>query len=137
MATSRKATSSRTCLCSPTSHPGSFRCSLHRKQQFITKFIGTTMSRSSNKLDVSFKNTTTTAATSDKSKVSLFKAFLMHVIIKPTNHHQKRIRNNFQPKPSYQILHSQWQSQSAGCLFIPPLFNFLLPFLFFVVTVRI
>ncbi|KAI6682347.1 hypothetical protein NL676_036228 [Syzygium grande] len=30
MASRTEASSSRTCLCSPTNHPGSFRCNLHK-----------------------------------------------------------------------------------------------------------
>ncbi|KAK4350197.1 hypothetical protein RND71_029510 [Anisodus tanguticus] len=105
MPTSRKVTtSSRTCLCSPTSHPGSFRCSLHRKQ-----FIGTSMSHSTHKSDVSFKNTTST--TTDMSKVNLFKDFLTH-FIKPTNHHQQR-KKNFQPRPTRFCILDGNQSQLA------------------------
>ncbi|XAR67845.1 hypothetical protein NMG60_11002771 [Bertholletia excelsa] len=71
----------RRCLCSPTTHPGSFRCSLHRisRKQF---------SRSAAYL----------SRLDSISKVSVLRVFLMQVI-KPSRRDIRR-RENFQPKPT-------------------------------------
>ncbi|KAL5774782.1 hypothetical protein ACOSP7_012339 [Xanthoceras sorbifolium] len=78
-----------TCLCSPTKHPGSFRCSHHRNMQR------------------SYSRSTTTVrfSSSDRSwelaviaKAQALKAFLLQ-IIKPSSHDLQR-RRNFQPKPT-------------------------------------
>ncbi|KAM0018634.1 hypothetical protein Hdeb2414_s0026g00676201 [Helianthus debilis subsp. tardiflorus] len=81
---SRKIASSsrRTCLCSPTNHPGSFRCARHRTS--APKPGRKSISEQLNMLDS--KNT------------NLIKEFLMK-IIKPTSHDVQR-RKNFEPKPS-------------------------------------
>ncbi|KAL0010793.1 hypothetical protein SO802_005901 [Lithocarpus litseifolius] len=74
---SASAASTRTCLCSPTTHPGSFRCSLHRSSSKSTVHI------KQSKVD---------------SKAHFIKAFLMQ-IIKPSSHGLRRKRN-FQPRPT-------------------------------------
>ncbi|XP_057969386.1 uncharacterized protein LOC131158532 [Malania oleifera] len=84
---SKSSSSSRTCLCAPTTHPGSFRCSLHRS---FCKLAGRPPARTNGgrlepKLDYS-------------SKTNLLKASLMK-IIKPSSHDIQR-RRNFQPRPS-------------------------------------
>ncbi|XVE98447.1 hypothetical protein REPUB_Repub03eG0107400 [Reevesia pubescens] len=76
----------RTCLCSPTSHPGSFRCSWHRnfnKPSCRTKVVR--VSPSHWELAV-------------VAKANSIKAILLQ-IIKPSSHDMQR-RRNFQPKPS-------------------------------------
>ncbi|KAL0354842.1 UNVERIFIED_CONTAM: hypothetical protein Sradi_3931100 [Sesamum radiatum] len=81
----------RACLCSPTSHPGSFRCSLHRsptrKEPAAEK----------NRI-LELEAPSTTSRTT--SKVGIVKAFVMK-LIKPasTNDNLPR-RRNFQPKPT-------------------------------------
>ncbi|KAJ4718545.1 Serine-rich protein-related [Melia azedarach] len=89
MATKNSSTSSsslpaRTCLCSPSTHPGSFRCSLHRS----CRKVSTANSRTESKKMMM----------SMASKADLIKAFLMQ-IIKPSSHNLRR-RSNFQPKPT-------------------------------------
>ncbi|EEF30937.1 conserved hypothetical protein [Ricinus communis] len=76
----------RTCLCSPTTHPGSFRCSLHRNFN-------------------RFSNRSRTAHVSPRkwelsviAKANSLKAFLLQ-IIKPSSHDLQR-RRNFQPRPT-------------------------------------
>ncbi|CAI0388730.1 unnamed protein product [Linum tenue] len=73
----------RTCLCSPTNHPGSFRCSLHKNRSSAT---GSRPSRRE------------LAAAAAMAKALTLRAFLLQ-IIKPSNQDQKR-RRNFQPRPS-------------------------------------
>ncbi|KAK4427964.1 hypothetical protein Salat_1565400 [Sesamum alatum] len=84
--------SSPSCLCSPTSHPGSFRCSLHRS------------SGSPARKEPSEKNPRIlegSGSGSRVSKVGILKAFLMK-LIKPnsTIDNLPRRRRNFQPKPT-------------------------------------
>ncbi|KAG7014157.1 hypothetical protein SDJN02_24331, partial [Cucurbita argyrosperma subsp. argyrosperma] len=81
----KTASSSRLCLCAPTSHPGSFRCSLHRRPRKASD--KTTLSRGSQ----------SKAATATSTATGLFKVFLMQAI-KPSSHDLRR--RNFQPKPS-------------------------------------
>ncbi|GAA0156642.1 hypothetical protein LIER_14088 [Lithospermum erythrorhizon] len=78
-----------TCLCSPTNHPGSFRCSLHKK-------IEKTMSFVSNKLERS-------AMANSLVKLGAIEGDLVKralaALIRPSSH-QLRRRNNFQSRPS-------------------------------------
>ncbi|TKY73040.1 hypothetical protein E2542_SST01787 [Spatholobus suberectus] len=74
----------RACLCSPTTHPGSFRCSLHKKP---LRTVTRNPSNTSHHLDSSMA-----------AKANSLKAFLMQVI-KPSSHDLHR-RKNFHPKPS-------------------------------------
>ncbi|KAK7411670.1 hypothetical protein VNO78_03105 [Psophocarpus tetragonolobus] len=77
----------RACLCSPTTHPGSFRCSLHKKTH-------RTVSRNpSNNNNISHNLNSSMAA-----KTNSLKAFLLQVI-KPSSQDLHR-RKNFQPKPT-------------------------------------
>ncbi|GMH04583.1 hypothetical protein Nepgr_006423 [Nepenthes gracilis] len=69
----------RTCLCSPTKHPGSFRCNFHRKTP--------NRRASQNQLD-----------SATISKANSLRALLLQ-IIKPSSRDLQR-RRNFQPKPS-------------------------------------
>nr|POE69733.1 hypothetical protein CFP56_63866 [Quercus suber] len=86
---SQTQTQTRTCLCSPTTHPGSFRCSIHRNPHpHHNKSLSRRMvrvSRSQWELAVI-------------AKANSLKAFLLQ-IIKPSSHDLQR-RRNFQPKPS-------------------------------------
>nr|KYP57352.1 hypothetical protein KK1_003614 [Cajanus cajan] len=77
----RRAT--RTCACSPSRHPGSFRCSMHRKPPRRP------LSRTSspNRWDSSMA-----------AKANSLKAILLQML-KPSNHDVPR-RRSFQPKPS-------------------------------------
>ncbi|KAB1201397.1 hypothetical protein CJ030_MR0G003787 [Morella rubra] len=77
----------RTCLCAPTTHPGSFRCSIHRNSRPHKVFTRPTVRLSSSQWELA-------AIT----KVNSLRAFLLH-IIKPSSHDLQR-RRNFQPKPS-------------------------------------
>ncbi|CAL5186890.1 unnamed protein product [Lathyrus oleraceus] len=76
------------CLCSPTSHPGSFRCSMHKNkpQRSVP--------------NNPFKSSTTSSSSSPSMivKARSLKTFLLQVI-KPSSHDVHR-RKNFQPKPT-------------------------------------
>ncbi|KVH99063.1 hypothetical protein Ccrd_022696 [Cynara cardunculus var. scolymus] len=76
------SSSRRICLCSPTNHPGSFRCSRHRGSS--PKLGRKSISEQLNRLD--------------SKKTNLVKEFLMK-IIKPSSHDLQR-RKVFEPKPS-------------------------------------
>ncbi|KAK2982831.1 hypothetical protein RJ640_021321 [Escallonia rubra] len=73
----------RSCLCSPTTHLGSFRCSRHRS--YAPSKVTANLNRSESSAKVS-------------SKMSLVKAFLLQ-IIRPSRHHLHR-RRSFHPKPT-------------------------------------
>ncbi|KAI7981885.1 hypothetical protein LOK49_LG04G00160 [Camellia lanceoleosa] len=82
---SKSHTTSRPCLCSPTTHPGSFRCSLHRIVHKVpSQSTGHTASNHWGFAMI--------------AKTDSLKAFLLQ-IIKPSSHDLKR-RRNFQPKPT-------------------------------------
>ncbi|CAN6449944.1 unnamed protein product [Victoria cruziana] len=77
----------RTCMCSPTTHPGSFRCSLHKNTR-----------SPSNRLDArrsSMTNSLVRIGTVEGEWVRRALAAL----IRPSSHQQKR-RAGFQPRPS-------------------------------------
>ncbi|KAL8243497.1 hypothetical protein R6Q59_009755 [Mikania micrantha] len=74
--------SRRICLCSPTNHPGSFRCARHRASS--PKLGRKSISEQLNRLD--------------SKKTNLINEVLMK-IIKPASHDLQR-RKNFEPKPS-------------------------------------
>ncbi|KAH7866894.1 hypothetical protein Vadar_026401 [Vaccinium darrowii] len=75
------SSSNRTCLCSPTTHPGSFRCSLHRSSRVLSSKSTARV----NRLDP------------NQSKGFLLHKFLMQIII-PSSHDQKR--KKFRPRPT-------------------------------------
>ncbi|OAY31543.1 uncharacterized protein LOC110600358 [Manihot esculenta] len=75
----------RTCLCSPTAHPGSFRCSLHRNFHRVPSV--STVKVSSKKWELAVID-----------KANSLKAFLLQ-IIKPSSHDLQR-RRNFRPRPT-------------------------------------
>ncbi|GAB4832762.1 hypothetical protein Ancab_006779 [Ancistrocladus abbreviatus] len=75
-----------TCACSPTKHPGSFRCSFHKNSVKTPKRRHATSQS---------RNQWNSAAI---EKANLLRAFLLQ-IIKPSSHGLRR-RKNFQPRPS-------------------------------------
>ncbi|GKV45432.1 hypothetical protein SLEP1_g52509 [Rubroshorea leprosula] len=89
---SSSSSSRRTCLCAPTTHPGSFRCARHRKVSAKPKVGG------GNRVHQSKMEAAAAAAVAATSKASLIKAILFQ-IIKPSSHDLQR-RRNFRPKPS-------------------------------------
>ncbi|OIT08493.1 hypothetical protein A4A49_13909 [Nicotiana attenuata] len=83
MASSKFQPPKRICYCSPTNHPGSFRCKLHKNGRQSARRLST----SSNYWELA-----------KVAKANSLKAFLLQ-IIKPSSHDLQR-RRNFQPKPS-------------------------------------
>ncbi|XP_038710966.1 uncharacterized protein LOC120005412 [Tripterygium wilfordii] len=76
---SRPQTHARTCLCSPSRHPGSFRCSIHRNP-----------------------NRTPARVSPNEWEMSMIKKVLLQ-IVKPSNHDKqkrRKRRRDFQPQPS-------------------------------------
>ncbi|GKC47422.1 hypothetical protein Tco_1065144 [Tanacetum coccineum] len=94
-------TPKRTCMCSPTSHPGSFRCSLHKKQT-------NTSNSNSNSQTASYPssrlNARRSAMTNSLVRIGtveggdLVKRALA-ALIRPSSHQQRR-RGSFQARPS-------------------------------------
>ncbi|XVF24719.1 hypothetical protein REPUB_Repub13aG0151500 [Reevesia pubescens] len=96
---SSSPSSTRTCLCSPTKHPGSFRCSLHRSLGKVSsKSVAPHHHVNRQREESKAAMMMTTSSSSSSTKTSLIKAFLMQ-IIKPSSHDLQR-RRNFHPKPT-------------------------------------
>ncbi|MCD9640041.1 hypothetical protein HAX54_025055, partial [Datura stramonium] len=87
MASSKSQPSKRICYCSPTTHPGSFRCKLHKNGQKSYYSRRSSSSSSSSYWELA-----------KIAKANSLKVFLLQ-IIKPSSHDLQR-RRNFQPKPS-------------------------------------
>nr|XP_043630641.1 uncharacterized protein LOC122601973 [Erigeron canadensis] len=93
----------RMCMCSPTSHPGSFRCGLHKSKnnnnQNINSYSANTTSYPSNRL-----NARRSAMTNSLVRIGtveggdLVKRALA-ALIRPSSHQQRR-RTSFQPTRS-------------------------------------
>ncbi|KAJ6863431.1 hypothetical protein NC652_040087 [Populus alba x Populus x berolinensis] len=75
----------RTCLCSPTTHPGSFRCGLHRDSLRVPARSRIGRGGSNNRGGLALV-----------AKANSFKAILLQ-IIKPSSHDLHR-RKDFQPR---------------------------------------
>lgn len=86
-------TSKKTCLCSPSTHPGSFRCSLHKNTS------NQSVSYSSNQR----LNARRSAMTNSLVRIGTVEGDLVKralaTLIRPSSHHQRR-RAGFQPRPS-------------------------------------
>ncbi|KAI4344217.1 hypothetical protein L6164_011468 [Bauhinia variegata] len=89
----RQSHRKRTCMCSPTTHPGSFRCSLH-------KGLG---SRSAAPYSPNRLNARRSAMTNSLVRIGGVEGDLvkraLSALIRPSSHQQKR-RGDFQPRPS-------------------------------------
>ncbi|KAK8523593.1 hypothetical protein V6N13_113536 [Hibiscus sabdariffa] len=85
----------RTCMCSPTTHPGSFRCSLHKN--FSNSQSGSGYAPS-NRL-----NARRSAMTNSLVRIGGVEGDLVRralsALIRPSSHQQRR-RSAFQPRPS-------------------------------------
>ncbi|KAE8718747.1 exosome complex component RRP42 [Hibiscus syriacus] len=85
----------RTCMCSPTTHPGSFRCSLHKS--FGNSHSGSSYAPS-NRL-----NARRSAMTNSLVRIGGVEGDLVRralsALIRPSSHQQRR-RSAFQPRPS-------------------------------------
>ncbi|KVH98053.1 uncharacterized protein LOC112511657 [Cynara cardunculus var. scolymus] len=92
--------SKKTCLCSPTTHPGSFRCSLHKKSSM-------TNSNDSHDSTVSYRShrlyARRSAMTNSLVRIGTVEGDLVKralaALIRPSSHQQRR-RSDFQPRPS-------------------------------------
>ncbi|XP_010250328.1 PREDICTED: uncharacterized protein LOC104592576 [Nelumbo nucifera] len=82
----------RTCLCSPTSHPGSFRCSLHKNMN------NQAVSYPSNRLNARRSAMTNSLVRIGTVEGEWVKRALA-ALIRPSSHQQRR-RAAFQPRPS-------------------------------------
>nr|ACJ86153.1 unknown [Medicago truncatula] len=84
----------RTCMCSPTTHPGSFRCSLHKgfgSRAAVTPY-------SQNRLNARRSAMTNSLVGIRGVEGDLVKRALA-ALIRPSSHQQKR-RGDFHPRPS-------------------------------------
>ncbi|KAA8525525.1 hypothetical protein F0562_007380 [Nyssa sinensis] len=83
----------KTCMCSPTTHPGSFRCSLHKNCN-----TGNSISYSQNRL-----NARRSAMTNSLVRIGTVEGDWVRralaALIRPSSHQQRR-RAAFQPRPS-------------------------------------
>ncbi|TMW81995.1 hypothetical protein EJD97_007139 [Solanum chilense] len=84
MASSKSQSPKRICYCSPTTHPGSFRCKFHKNGQ-----------------KSSYSRRSSSSSYWELAKIAKAKSLkvLLLQIIKPSSHDLQR-RRNFQPKPS-------------------------------------
>ncbi|GLJ26314.1 hypothetical protein SUGI_0506180 [Cryptomeria japonica] len=78
----------RTCMCSPTTHPGSFRCSLHR--QSSTRFSSKLHAGRSSILNLFVRS---------GSIEGQWARRVLTALIRPSSHQMRR-RMSFQPQPS-------------------------------------
>lgn len=82
----------KTCMCSPTNHPGSFRCSLHRNGN-----------NSSSSTMHSHLNARRSAMTNSLVRIGGVEGEWVRraltALIRPSSHHMRR-RESFQPRPS-------------------------------------
>ncbi|KAJ8562263.1 hypothetical protein K7X08_011554 [Anisodus acutangulus] len=85
------------CMCSPTTHPGSFRCSLHKNNTSATS-IRTASSYGSNQLNMRRSAMTNSLVRIGTVEGDLVKRALA-ALIRPSSHQQRR-RANFQCRPS-------------------------------------
>ncbi|KAL2249511.1 uncharacterized protein LOC105166416 [Sesamum indicum] len=95
------ASQKRTCMCSPTNHPGSFRCSLHKGVASNSRVSSSSQSASygsSSRLNMrrsAMKNSLVRIGTVEGDLVKRALAAL----IRPSSHQQRR-RGEFRPRPS-------------------------------------
>ncbi|PIA42235.1 hypothetical protein AQUCO_02000001v1 [Aquilegia coerulea] len=85
-------TQKKTCMCSPTNHPGSFRCSFHKN------FNNHSASYPSNRLNARRSAMTNSLVRIGTVEGDLVKRALA-ALIRPSSHSQRR-RAGFQPRPS-------------------------------------
>uniref|UniRef100_A0A2N9FXE1 Serine-rich protein-like protein n=1 Tax=Fagus sylvatica TaxID=28930 RepID=A0A2N9FXE1_FAGSY len=92
----KRTTQKRTCMCSPTNHPGSFRCSLH-------KGFGSHSSSSSAPYSQNRLNARRSAMTNSLVRIGGVEGDLvkraLSALIRPSSHQQRR-RADFRPRPS-------------------------------------
>ncbi|KAE9602329.1 hypothetical protein Lal_00049685 [Lupinus albus] len=96
----------RTCMCSPTTHPGSFRCSLHKNcgPHSVAPYAP-------NRLNARRSAMTNSLVRIRGVEGDLVKRALA-ALIRPSSHHQKR-RGDFQPRPSRLSVMSKAEDQNS------------------------
>lgn len=85
----------RTCMCSPTNHPGSFRCSLHKANGVVSRKPQTASYASSTRLNMvrsAMKNSLVRIGTVEGDLVKR----ALTALIRPSSHQQRR-RGGFRP----------------------------------------
>ncbi|KAF9662823.1 hypothetical protein SADUNF_Sadunf18G0094300 [Salix dunnii] len=94
----KQNTPKRTCMCSPTTHPGSFRCSLHKGLGFGSSASSSNYPSNNNRL-----NARRSAMTNSLVRIGGVEGDLVRralaALIRPSSHQQRR-RTAFQPRPS-------------------------------------
>ncbi|XP_073034857.1 uncharacterized protein [Primulina eburnea] len=88
----------RTCMCSPTNHPGSFRCSLHKagfSGNNVTRSSKTASYASSTRLSMRLSAMTNSLVRIGTVEGDLVRRALA-ALIRPSSHQQRR-RNQFKP----------------------------------------
>ncbi|GFQ01003.1 hypothetical protein PHJA_002244200 [Phtheirospermum japonicum] len=98
----------KTCMCSPTTHPGSFRCSLH-KNSAVPGYSNQTTYRSSHQLNMRRSAMTNSLVRIGTVEGDLMKRALA-ALIRPSSHSLRR-RFDFQPRPSRLSLMSKAEDQ--------------------------
>ncbi|KAL6996666.1 hypothetical protein U1Q18_006795 [Sarracenia purpurea var. burkii] len=88
----------KTCMCSPTTHPGSFRCSLHKNVSSRHHHQDHSVSYRSNRLNARRSAMTNSLVRIGTVEGDLVKRALA-ALIRPSSHQQRR-RSDFQPRPS-------------------------------------
>nr|XP_009798216.1 PREDICTED: uncharacterized protein LOC104244483 [Nicotiana sylvestris]XP_016515169.1 PREDICTED: uncharacterized protein LOC107831884 [Nicotiana tabacum] len=88
----------KTCMCSPTTHPGSFRCSLHKNMSQNRGHSNSSSYRSSYHLNMRRSAMTNSLVRIGTVEGELVKRALA-ALIRPSSHHLRR-RDDFQPRPS-------------------------------------
>ncbi|ERN14283.1 hypothetical protein AMTR_s00033p00172620 [Amborella trichopoda] len=87
------------CLCSPTSHPGSFRCSLHRKMRKGSKWSFDTSTGTGMGAGTGDGDSRNGYGGSKDQRVYLAKRVLLWHQIRPSSHDASR-RRDFQARPT-------------------------------------
>lgn len=85
----------RTCMCSPTSHPGSFRCSLHKNNHHAPP----SGSFPSNRLNIMRRSAMKNSLVRIGGVEGEWVKRALTALIRPSSHQQKR-RSAFAPRPS-------------------------------------
>lgn len=94
----KQSTPKRTCMCSPTTHPGSFRCSLHKGVGFGGSPSSSNYSSNNNRLNARRSAMTNSLVRIGGVEGDLVRRALAS-LIRPSSHQQRR-RSAFQPRPS-------------------------------------
>ncbi|XP_057790668.1 uncharacterized protein LOC131007765 [Salvia miltiorrhiza] len=100
---SHRSLPKKTCMCSPTTHPGSFRCSLH-KNSIVSGYSGRNQASPSSSYRSSHQlNMRRSAMTNSLVRIGTVEGDLVRralaALIRPSSHSLRR-RHDFQPRPS-------------------------------------